>query len=146
MANDGGIARLERRLAAIPADVKAAALPAVKRQAEAMADTMRGLVPVDRGDLRDSITVTPAGQQTPAYSQPGGSMVVPENATAVTVGNADVRYGHLVEYGHGASGFSSAAAPAKPFFWPSVRLHQAKAKRAIKSAIGKAVKKNWGKA
>jgi len=73
-------------------------------------------------------------------------MVVPENATAITVGNVDVRYGHLVEYGHGASGFSGVPSPAKPFFWPAVRLHQTKATRAIKSAIGRAVRKNWGKA
>lgn len=145
MADDGGIARLQRRLAAIPGEVKAAALPAVLKQANAMAGTMRALVPVDEGDLKASIRVTPAGQQTPAYSQPGGSMTVPENAVAVTVGNADVRYGHLVEYGHG-NGFGGTAVPAHPFFWPAVRLHQTKAKKAIKAAIGRAVRKNWGKA
>ncbi len=139
MADDGGIARLQQRLAAIPASVKEAALPAVLRQAERMADTMRGLVPVDTGDLKGSIAVTPAKQSTPAYSQPGGSMVVPENAAAITVGNADVRYAHLVEYG-------TRGAPAKAYFWPAVRLNQTRAKKAIKAAIGRAVRKNWGKA
>jgi HK97 gp10 family phage protein len=137
MADDGGIGRLKARLAAIPDAVKAATQPALRKQAEAMADSMRALVPVDSGDLRDSITVTPGGHSTPAYSQPGGSMVVPENVVAVTVGNSGVRYGHLVEYG-------TAKANASPFFWPTVRLHNKRATAAIKRAISKSVRDNWG--
>lgn len=138
MADDGGLSRLKQRLAAIPQDVKAAVQPALVKQAEAMAHTMKALVPRETGALADSIEVTPGGESTPAYSQPGGSMVVPANAAAVTVGNTDVRYGHLVEYG-------TVRAPGKPFFWPSVRLHQQKAKKSIKAAVGRAVRKNWGK-
>ena len=108
------------------------------KQAGELAGTMRSLVPVDEGDLRDSITVTGPRAQTPKYSQPGGSMTVPETAAAITVGNSDVRYGHLVEYG-------TSRAPAQPYFWPAVRMHRKKAQRAIKSAIGRAVRKNWGK-
>jgi HK97 gp10 family phage protein len=138
LADDGGIGRLRKRLAAIPAQVKAATQPALLKQAEAMATTMRALAPEDSGDLKDSITVTPAGQSTPAYSQPGGSLVVPENAVAVTVGDADVRYPHLIEHG-------TTKMHAQPYFWPSVRLHRKKAQAAIKRAIGKAVRENWGK-
>lgn len=138
MADDGGIGRLRKRLAAIPAKVKAATQPALLKQGEAMATTMRALAPEDSGDLKDSITVTPAGQSTPAYSQPGGSLVVPENAVAVTVGDADVRYPHLIEHG-------TTKMHAQPYFWPSVRLHRKKAQAAIKRAIGKAVRENWGK-
>jgi len=138
MADDGGIGRLRKRLAAIPAQVKAATQPALLKQAEAMATTMRALAPEDSGDLKDSITVTPAGQSTPAYSQPGGSLVVPENTVAVTVGDADVRYPHLIEHG-------TTKMHAQPYFWPSVRLHRKKAQAAIKRAVGKAVRENWGK-
>ena len=137
MANDGGISRLKRRMAAIPDEVKKAVQPTLNRQANDMAKSMRSLVPVDEGDLKESIAVTPTGQQTPSYSQPGGSMAVPENAVAITVGNTDVRYGHLVEYG-------TTKAHAQPFFWPSVRLHRKKAQQAAKRAIGRAVKKHWG--
>lgn len=136
--DDGGIGRLQRRLAAIPTAVKEAVQPALLKQGEAMANTMRQFVPVDTGDTRDSITVTPAGRSTPAYSQPGGSMVVPENAVAVTVGDQEVRTAHLVEYG-------TEKAPAQPFFWPAVRLHNKKATSAVKRAVGKAVRENWGK-
>ncbi len=144
MADDGGIGRLRKRLAAIPKQVQGAAQPALLKQANAMAATMRGFAPVDSGDLRDSITVTPGGSATPGYSQPGGSMTVGTNAVAVTVGGEDVRYPHLVEYGHG-NGFNGSTVPAHPFFWPAVRLHNKKAKAAIKRAVGKAVRENWGK-
>ena len=143
MADDGGIGRLQRRLAAIPKAVKEATQPALLKQANAMAATMRALAPDDPAtgapDLKTSIAVTPAGQSTPPYSQPGGSMVVPENAVAVTVGNADVRYPHLQEFG-------TTRHAAQPFFWPAVRLHRVKAARAIKRAVGTAVRKNWGSA
>lgn len=142
MPDDGGIARLQRRFADIPKAVKQATQPALLRQAEIIADTMRAFAPDDPAtgdpDLRTSITVTPAGQSTPPYSQPGGAVVVAENAVAITVGGEEVRYPHLVEYG-------TVKSQAKPFFWPAVRLHQKKATAAIKRAIGKATRENWGK-
>ena len=64
--------------------------------------------------------------------------MVAENSVAVTVGNSDVRYPHLVEYG-------TTQAPAQPFFWPGFRLAKPKAERRIKRAISKAVKDKWGK-
>lgn len=132
--DDGGLSKLQARFAAIPKDVQEAGARSALKQAETMAATMRALAPEVSGDLKRSIEVTPGGRSTPAYSQPGGSSVVPTNAAAVTVGNADVRYPHLVEYG-------TVKAPAHPFFWPAVRLHNKKASRAIKSAIRRAVKK-----
>jgi HK97 gp10 family phage protein len=137
MSRDGGLSRIQQRFASIPTKVKQAVQPAILKQAVAMAETMRMLVAVDEGDTRDSIEVTPGGQQTPPYSQPGGSMFVPENSVAVTVGGEEVRTAHLVEYG-------TVTAPAQPFFWPAVRLHQKKSAAAIKRAISRAVRENWG--
>lgn len=137
MADDGGISRLERRLAAIPKAVKEAVQPALRKQADGMVDTMRRLVPKDARELEYSIKYTMGGQSTPAYSQPGGSMIVPENAVAITVGNTNVRYGHLVEYG-------TTKAVAQPYFWPAVRFHNKKAKQAIKRAVATSVRKSWG--
>uniref|UniRef100_A4WS99 Phage protein, HK97 gp10 family n=1 Tax=Cereibacter sphaeroides (strain ATCC 17025 / ATH 2.4.3) TaxID=349102 RepID=A4WS99_CERS5 len=133
MANDGGLSRFQKRMRAIPPAVRESVRPALVKQAEAMAATMRAVAPADSGDLRGSIAVTGPGEVTPAYSQPGGAMMVGENQAAVTVGNSDVRYAHLVEYG-------TKKNDAKPFFWPSVRLHRARAAAAIKRAIGKAVR------
>lgn len=135
MRSGNGLARLNRRLKAIPKAAKEAVLPALKRAGEDLAKDMRQLAQRSRdtGALIESITVTPAGQTTPPYSQPGGEQVVPENAVVVTAGNSAVRYPHLVEYG-------TAKAPAQPFFWPAVRLNRKKLANRIKRAVGKAVR------
>lgn len=125
--------RLRKRLDTIPQGVKEAVQPALVRSGAALSNRMKQLAPLDTGALKGSIAVTPAGQQTPPYSQPGGSMTVPENAVAVTVGNADVRYAHLQEYG-------TAQAPAHPFFWPAYRLLKKRIANRLKRAISKAVK------
>lgn len=138
MTDDGGLSRLKQRLAAIPEDVTKAVRPALIKQGEAMAGTMRRFVPVDTGALRDSIAVTPPDASTPPYSTPGGRYVVPENSVAVTAGSKDARHAHLIEYG-------TVKMVAQPYFWPAVRLNQKRAQRNIKAAIGRAVKKNWGK-
>lgn len=142
MTDDGGITRLRNRLQAIPGAVREAVTPALLRQANAMAGTMRALAPDDPAtgepDLKTSIEVTGPGGQTPPYSQPGGNMTVPELTVAVTVGGEDVRYPHLLEYG-------TTKMAAQPYFWPAVRLHRKKATAGIKRAVGSAVRKNWGK-
>lgn len=136
------IDRLKRRMSAIPVAVKEAALATTLKQAQIIADTMRQLAAddpaTDEPDLKTSIVITGPRAQTPPYSQPGGAMTVPENAAAITVGNTDVRYPHLVEYG-------TKKSPAQPFFWPAVRLHRKKAQEAIKRGVGTAVRKAWSK-
>lgn len=137
MADDGGIGRLKRRLAAIPGEVAKAVQPALIKQGNVMAADMRRFVPVDTGALRDSIAVTPPDSSTPPYSTPGGRFVVPETSVAITAGNKDARHAHLVEYG-------TVKMAAQPFFFPAVRLNKKRSQAAIKRAIGRAVKKNWG--
>ncbi|WP_343039066.1 HK97-gp10 family putative phage morphogenesis protein [Propylenella binzhouense] len=131
-----GLARLEKRLAAIPEAAKEAVKPALIKSAEELADRMKRLAPVDEGDLRDSIAVTPPGGTTPPYSQPGGSRVAGELEALVTAGNSEVRYAHLVEYG-------TANAPAQAYFWPSYRLNKKRITGRIKRAVGKAVREHW---
>lgn len=127
------LARLTKRLEAIPREVKAAVVPALMKSGDELADQMKNLAPEDEGDLKVSIVVTGPGERTPAYSQPGGSMTVPENAVAVTVGNEHVRYAHLVEYG-------TSKAHAQPYFWPAYRLLKKRLTSRIKRAISKAVR------
>lgn len=142
MANDGGLSRIQQRLNAIPKRVKEAAAAAALPVAEAIASDMRhfALSSKDSGALIESIEVTPAGQSTPAYSQPGGSTIVPEGAAMITAGNTDVRYPHLIEYGHSGKG-----GQAQPFFWPAVRANKRKALNSMNRAIRKAIKADWGK-
>ncbi|NLS04614.1 HK97 gp10 family phage protein [Rhizobium sp. P32RR-XVIII] len=125
--------RLKRRLDAIPKAVREAVQPALIKSGQELAGTMEQLAPVDSGDLKDSIHVTPPGQATPSYSQPGGSRVAGDTEVLITVGNSDVRYPHLVEYG-------TADTVAQPFFWPAFRLNRKRLANRIKRAVRKAVK------
>lgn len=135
MAFDNGLAAFNRRMEAIPKAIREAVKPAVLKSGDELASAMKALAERSRdsGDLIDSIEVTGPGQSTPPYSQPGGSKVVPDNAVMVTVGNTDVRYPHLVEYG-------TAKAPAQPYFWPAYRLLRRRIQRRITRAISKAIR------
>jgi HK97 gp10 family phage protein len=139
MAKNKSLARFEKRLKEIPQAVREAVLPAILRSAEELADRMRSLAPEDEGDLKRSIAVTGPGGSTPAYSSPGGSRVAGELEAIVTVGNEQVRYPHLLEYG-------TTKAPAQPFFWVSYRLSKKRIISRIKRAINRAVKEKWNAA
>lgn len=132
-------ARLRKRLAAIPKAVKQAVVPALMTSGNELADRMRALAPEDTGALKESIAVTPPGGTTPPYSQPGGSQTAGETQVLVTAGNTDVRYPHLVEYGH-ANGLNGRMVPPHPFFWPAYRLSKKRIVGRIKRAVRKAVR------
>lgn len=134
--SDNGLDRMNRRFAAVLTNVREVVQPALVKGADEIAATQRQLAPEDTGALKDSITVTPPGGTTPAYSQPGGSRTAKDGEALVTVGNADVRYPHLVEYG-------TSDAPAQPFFWPGFRLTRTRAQNRIKRSISKAVRTGW---
>lgn len=137
MADDGGLRRFQQRMRALPEAVRKATGPAAVKGAEEIAELQRRLAPKDTGALAASIAVTGPGQATPPYSQPGGSYTVPEGAAAVSAGNTEVRYAHLVEYG-------TARAPAQPFFWPAYRSLRKRAANRIKRAMAKAIREGWG--
>ncbi|MGA1804440.1 HK97-gp10 family putative phage morphogenesis protein [Rhizobium sp. HT1-10] len=137
MADDGGLSRFQARMRAIPEAVKQSVAPVLSQSAHEIADDIERLAPEESGDLKNSIAVTPPGQSTPAYSQPGGSRVAGPTETIITAGDKEVRYAHLVEYG-------TTRSQAQPFFWPAVRLARKRTTQRIKRAIGTAVRKNWG--
>ena len=139
MSDDGGLAKFQARMKAIPQAVREATAPALVKAAEDVAGLMRSMAKGSRdtGALIDSIAVTGPGQSTPPYSQPGGAKVMGETEAGITVGNSDVRYPHLVEHG-------TKDAAAQPFFWPAFRLGRKRAAARIKRAMSKAVRDNWG--
>jgi HK97 gp10 family phage protein len=138
MARSRQLQRVLKAFDAVPQAVREAVRPTLLKSGDELADMMKHLAPKDTGALAESITVTLPGGTTPAYSQPGGSKVVPLNAVMVTAGNADVRYPHLVEHG-------TATAHAQPFFWPSFRLLRKRIENRIKRAIGKVSSEAWVK-
>jgi HK97 gp10 family phage protein len=129
-----GSAALEARLLAIPNEVLAELRPALLKGAHDIADAMELLVPEDDGDLLGSIAVTGPNDTTPPYAAGGGSVTMKPNQAAVTVGNTDVRHGHLQEFG-------TVNHEAQPFMRPAFRLKRAKVMRRIATAVRKAIKK-----
>ena len=130
---DNGLASFQRRFGSMAATMRANIGGDLVKAAEEIAETVAALAPKDQGALAASVEVTGPGGTTPAYSQPGGSLVVPEGAAAVTVGNNEVRYPHLVEHG------TIKTAP-QPFFWPGVNLTWPAAAKIIKAGIRRAVR------
>ena len=130
-------ARLKARLDAIPGEILGELRPALVKSAEEVADRMRALVPVDEGDLKASITVTPPGGTTPAYAEGGGQRTASSNQALVTAGAPKVRHGHLVEFG-------TAKMAPRPFMRPAWRLAKARIERRIKRAISLAIKRAAG--
>ncbi len=145
MADDGGLARIQQRLNAIPKRIRERMGVVVVEEAAKIADDMRSLAQASRdtGALIASIEVTGPGKVTPPYSQPGGMTRVAENSAMVTAGNEDVRYPHLVEYGH--VGPNGAVVEAQPFFWPAVDLNKRKVTLRLRREARKAVREGWGK-
>ena len=129
-----GSAALEARLLAIPNEVLAELRPALLKGAHDIAEAMELLVPQDDGDLLGSIAVTGPNDTTPPYAAGGGSVTMKPNQAAVTVGNTDVRHGHLQEFG-------TVNHEAQPFMRPAFRLKRAKVMRRIATAVRKAIKK-----
>lgn len=136
MARSAQLARLTKRLDAIPQKVRETIAPTLEKSGNELVGTMKAFAPEETGDLKASLTVTQGGETTPLYSQPGGQMVVPLGAVAITAGNFRVRYAHLQEYG-------TKDAPAHPFFWPAYRLLKKRMANRTKRALRKAVREGW---
>lgn len=136
MARSAQLSRLSKKLEAMPERVRESVAPAFEKSGNELVGTMRHLAPEETGALERSITMTPGGQATPPYSQPGGSHMVPVGAVAITAGNAEVRYAHLQEYG-------TTEARAQPFFWPAYRLLRKRMVNRTKRAMRKAVREGW---
>ena len=142
-----GMRRLNKKLTMlIPRAARVAGVQATRLGAEELVSMQKRLVPVDDGDLRDSITLTEPYGTTPPYSQPGGSRRARGEEFIVTAGNSKVRYPHLVEFGtapHTAGGiFEGAQHPgtaAQPFFWPSYRSLKGRITRRTNKAIKDAI-------
>ena len=87
---------------------------AIKEAAQAIRDDARHLVPVDTGNLRDSITHRSKG----------------ELRREVYVDTSDAPYGHVVEFG-------SSARPEKPFMGPAAARERSEFKKRVVAAVKK---------
>ncbi len=149
-----GIAELNKKVAAIPKRIERAAKSAMETGAQELVDMMRRLVPVDSGDLRDSIGWTwgnaPAGAKVIAQSDPDSRGL----RITVYAGNEKAYYAawlefgtapHNVAKGGGNKGFKGDAhghpgSRAQPFFFPSYRALRKRVQSRIKRETRKAIK------
>ena len=126
-----GIPQLKKKLTvSIPAKVEAATRKAMEKGAEELVQMMRRLVPVDSGDLRDSIAW--------AWGEaPKGAVVLAESAPTerglkITVYATDFK-ARWIEFGTIKMG-------ARPFFFPSYRALRKRIKSRITREMKKAIR------
>lgn len=133
-----GLARLEKKLARMPARAKAEIRAAMEAAAEVMVATMKSLVKEETGALRDSIGWTwgraPKGAGIVAQAK---SRMAADLTLTIYAGNAEAFYARFQEFG-------TANTPAQPFFFVAYRAHRKTAKRRIRAATRKAARKEAG--
>ena len=147
-----GLDKFNARMKRIPVAARKAAIASVIEGAEEVAGLQKRLAPVDQGDLRDSIHVTPPGQSTPPYSQPSGQRVAKPTEAIITAGNTKVRTAHLVEFGTAphinggwAAGTQNPGTKPSPFFFPAWRALRRRVRSRVSRNITKAIKSEFKK-
>lgn len=142
-----GLDRLNKKLSGLPIAARLAIRKAMSEAADEIVAMMKRLVPVDDGDLRDSIAWTWGSK--PKYAQSVASIRATgsEDVITIYVGNTKVRYAHLVEFGSAPhinggefAGTKHPGTAAQPFFFVSWRALRKKSKSRITRAINKSAK------
>lgn len=148
-----GLDRLRLKLTRrIPDAVKKRVRDAMEQSANEVVDTMKSLVAVDSGELRDSIAWTwgdaPKGALVLARSSKRSS-----DSMRITIyaGGGDAFYARFVEFGTQPhvnkglyAGSHNPGAPAQPFFFPGWRLVKRRVKGRVTRNIRKAIKEAVG--
>lgn len=114
--NPQTIARLKARMLVIPERLKAAAHKSLEASAEKLAAEIRAGVPVDQGDLRDSVRIKDLTDDSGIGFR-------------VVAGNRKAFYAAMVEHG-------TSRSAAQPFFFPVYRRN----KRAMRARLGRDLK------
>lgn len=144
-----GLDRLRKKLIRLPQVAKQMIRQAMEAKANEIVATMKNLVPVDDGTLRDSIGWTwgkaPKGSLTLASVQATGDS---DMTLTIYAGNKEAFYARWVEFGtarHENGGlFAGSIHPgttAQPFFFVSWRANKRRAVRAVRKASRDAAKR-----
>jgi len=143
-----GLDRLNRKLKRLPELAEQEIRAAMEQGANEIVAMMKNLVPVDSGELRDSIGWT--WGEAPKYSQRIASVKSKDGRLALTIyaGNSSVRYAHLVEFGTAPhvngglyAGSQHPGSKASPFFYVSWRALRRRTKGRVTRAITRSAKK-----
>lgn len=139
-----GIAALHRRFEAIPKRIIAAVTVPMEKYADQIVAMMKVLVPVDQGDLRDSIGWTwgdaPKGSvkigTMKGHSYGKIALTIYAGGPTTTVGaRGQFNTALLQEFG-------TQNMPANPYFYVSWRANKRRVKSGITRAIRKAIKES----
>lgn len=125
-----GIGAMNRMFAVLPAKVEASARVAMEKGAEELVAMMKRLVPVDEGDLRNSIAWTWG-------AAPKGATVLAESKTADARGLKLTVY--ATDYKARWIEFGTTKMSAKPFFFPSWRSMRKRIRSRVTREMKKAI-------
>ena len=117
-----GLDKLKAKLNAMPNETRTAIKTALNESADELLDFQRRLVPIDEGDLRDSL-IKREGKH--------------DLAVEVAAGGRNAFYARFVEFG-------TVKRAAQPFFFPAYRALRRKLRGRISRAVTKAAKKVAG--
>lgn len=142
------LAALEKKLKRLPDIVIAKIKAAMEQSADEIVAMMKSLVPVDDGDLKDSIGWTwgkaPKGSMImdQAKASLGGDLTL-----TIYAGDNKAFYARWVEFGTAAHvnkgmfpGTDNPGTRSQPFFFTSYRANKKSAKRRISKAVRDAAK------
>lgn len=146
-----GLPQLKNKLIRLRKETIDKVRAAMEAAASEITDMMRRLVPVDYGDLRDSIGWTWGDAPKGSISM---SHTIAGHTITIFAGNQTAFYARWVEFGTrphnvakggGNKSFSGTPIPhpgsaARPFFFPSYRANKKQVKAMIRKAITSAVR------
>lgn len=124
--------RLLRKLRKLPEAAKAEIRKALAAQADEVIDMMKRLVPVDEGDLRDSIAWR-WGRTAPKGSVAVGRVAAgtrSELSITIFAGGNQAFWARYVEFG-------TRKMRAQPFFFPAWRSNRKHVRRKVQAAMRK---------
>lgn len=131
-----GLEKLQKKLNAMPKLVKQEIRKALEQSAEEIVSLAKSLVPVDKGDLRDSIgwTYGDAPKGSISLGSVRASELTGDLTITVYAGNSQAFYARWQEFG-------TQKMQAQPFFYPAYRALRRRAKGRVTRATNKAAKK-----
>lgn len=128
------VAALNRKLARLPRVAKEEIRKALAKSADEIVAFARSLVPVDDGDLRDSIGWT--WKEPPRRSVLLGLAKAGDLTVTIFAGDDKAFYARWVEFGT-----KDGKPGATPFFYPAYRALRKRARSRVSRATTKAARK-----
>lgn len=125
-----GLDKLRAKLRAMPDEVRAAIRGALEQNAEELVAMQKRLVPVDDGDLRDSIKWEWGSGDASRIGVKGEAGL----AVKVSAGDENAFYAAFKEFG-------TVDQPATAYFFPSYRALRKRMKGRVTRAQNKAIKR-----